>query len=259
MTRKLYIIGNSFSKRNDGLGSVPDHEAWYSLVAKEFSSEQINISYPSISMGAVAFEFEKIRDQLCHNDILIIFLAVCDLKFFFADRRSISAGRCLPFYDCPGEEKTAIEYYEKYLDNREVHRMMTINFLHNLDEVTQRLNLKTIVVRSYRDDYTNKDLTNERYPNLIISKGILWDTSIREIATQQLYRYMKVKTFDWMIDFRTNHFTQENHRVLADKLINSITDGEPLDVTTGFHEKNVLLSNNKDLVNFLKSMNTKGC
>jgi hypothetical protein len=252
MTRKLYIIGNSFSQRNDGYGSVPDHEAWYSLVAKEFSSEQINISYPSASIGAIALEFEKIRDQLCHNDMLIIFLAVPDLKFFFADRPSVSAGRCLPFNDCLEEEKTAIEYYEKYLDNREVHRMMTINFLHNLNEVTQRLNLKTIVLRTYKDDHTDKDLTNERYPNLIISKENLWSTSLREFANQQLYRCIKVKTFTWMIDFRTNHFTRENHRVLADKLINSIKDGAPLDLTTGFYEKNVSLSNNQDLVNFLK-------
>ena len=248
--QKLYILGNSFSTLNDG-GDVPDHQTWYSLVAKELCCEQINYSYTSASIGSIAYDFEKIRDRIHHNDILIIAQGIIDANFFFVDRREIGNIRSLPYYSCLEEEKTAIECYEKYLDNPENNWLLTVNFLHNLNEITQRLNLKTIFLRLRPEDRYDKSITNKRYPELIISEGYLWGISLAEIESKALYDYIATKTSDWMDDFRTNHLTAENHRVLADKLIACINDGAPLDFTSGFHSKNISLNNNKDLRDFL--------
>lgn len=253
-TNKLYIFGNSFSMV-DGKDGLLDHERWPYIVAKEFNSEEINISVPGCPIGSSANQFEICRDSIQPNDILIVLLGVNATQFFFEDRPYISSLRTMEYYDCPDEylleEKIAVEHYEKWLVNPVNEKLFTINFLHSLDEIAQRLKLRTIVIRTYRRDEFDDDITDKRYPNLIISKGNLWNASSAEFDSKELFNYLKIKTNNYMIDYRANHFTPENHQVLADKLIACIKDGAPLDLTTGFHSKHVSLNNSKNLLDFL--------
>jgi hypothetical protein len=259
--RKLYIFGNSFSMDDtDGKGNVPYHLLWTSMLVKEFNCEQINISVPGNPIGSIANQIELRRDRIYYNDILIVFLGVIRTHFFFEDRPYISSSRAMEFYDCPEEilpeEKEAIKQYEKWLINPTNEKLFTLNFLHNLDDLTRRLNLKTVVIRTYPHPAYDDDITDERYPNLIISKGNIWKQSEGEFESKHLFDFLNPKTFNFLFDFRTNHFTVENHEVLAGKLINSIRDGVPLDLNTGFHKKNVRLADRKELIDFLNQLNS---
>jgi hypothetical protein len=250
--RKIYIFGNSYSQYPGNFPHTVDHKhLWHQLLAKEFSSEIINLSLPGASITATAYEFEKIRDHLGHNDILIVLLAVVDTHFYFEDRPSLSTTRYLAWYDCPEEysleEKTAMEYYEQYLSHKAINRLMSINFLHQLNDLTQKLNLKTIVIRTYPEAHIDDDIVSERYPNLIISNGHLFPISQKEFESKELYDFVKTKTLN-VDDFRPNHLTKENHKILAEKIGSSIKNQDALDLTEGFVTKNIGMHNYPDLL-----------
>jgi hypothetical protein len=70
-------------------------------------------------------------------------------------------------------------------------------------------------------------------------RGTLMDVSQAEFDSEETNIKYRKKTNDT----RWNHFTEINHKVLADKVYKFFTENKPLDLTTGF-ESNIYTKNN---------------
>jgi hypothetical protein len=69
--------------------------------------------------------------------------------------------------------------------------------------------------------------------------GTLSNASFNEFDSEETMGLFYAKT----ADSRYNHFTERNHKALADKVVKYFTAGEMVDLTTGF-ETSIYTKNN---------------
>lgn len=226
----LYTFGDSFVKTFD---ETPEW-VYTSLVAKEFNTVEKNFGVISSSLEYTFHQFEEHRNNFVEGDIIIIALTLPDKTYFFHDRPSFSHVWTYEKELHTVEEKSAMEMYYKHLHNSKNIKFNLINFLHSVQEVTVRKKLHTVILKSLFKDVDNI-VNKERYPDLHIANDYLWETMKLEIADSTLASYLNESKF--IYDTRELHFTEPNHRVIADSIISAIKHGTEINI------EDVLLKN----------------
>ena len=232
----LYVFGDSFVEDY----RFPDW-TWAKSISKSLNIDYRNFAQGATSLDYTYGEFERQHGNFVPGDILIVGITNEDRFNFFPDRRYLSTlwafdnhmHRYLP------EEKTAVEYYLKYLDNPADKSRHLINFLHNVQDITVRKSLRTVVIQTMGlMDYTNSLLYADRFDKLYIATGTLHDISRSELANDLNYDISHDKNG---VDMRHNHMCKSNHQILSNKIIKHLTDREPIDLTVGFNKKIITL------------------
>jgi hypothetical protein len=101
-------------------------------------------------------------------------------------------------------------------------------------KLQHRKKLHTVILKSLFKDVDNI-VNKERYPSLHIANDYLWETMKLEIADSTLVSYLNESKF--IYDTRELHFTEPNHRVIADSIISAIKHGTEINI------EDVLLKN----------------
>jgi hypothetical protein len=226
----LYTFGDSFVATR--YGEKPDW-AWSSLVATAFNTNEIALGIHASSSQYTFNKFEEYTDKFIEGDIVVIVLTLEQKSNFFSDRPKLNIDwQFQPNIDTyTTEEKLAVELYYKHLYNVDNVIVNTTNFLQSVQEVTVRKQLKTFVFFGFRNSFA---INQERFPNIRFANGNLWSEQIKEISDKSLFDFLSYHKF--FNDSRLLHFTKDNHRIIADKILSSIYNNDLIDFTIGLNQ-----------------------
>jgi hypothetical protein len=216
----IWVFGDSFSKHFDHL---PD--TWVERTRQIVGQDIQSFSKAMTTLEYSFYKFNEQRPNIQHNDIVIMSITTLKRRWFWPDR---------PFrgLDLNKEDKNAQDQYEKYLIHfDEVHKVYVTNFLYNLNYLTKKLDLHTIVLFNFYDfDQTIESIFKD-LSSLHIARGRVG------IASDQEYKQELVKTIttEWFMkwDKRVNHFIRSNHIRISDKIIENIKNKTPIDFSKG--------------------------
>ena len=226
----LYTFGDSFIKTFEN----PPEWVYPTLIATEFNTVENRFGKSSSSLEYTFHQFEEQRNNFVEGDIIIITLSLPDKTFYFHDRPSLSHVWSCETEEHTLEEKFAMEIYYRHLHVPKNIRINLLNFLHSVQEVTERKKLHTVILKSLFKDVDNI-INKERFPSLHIVNDYLWDKMREEISDSTLTMYLDISKF--VNDARDLHFLEPNHRIIANSIISAIKYGTEINL------ENVLLKN----------------
>lgn len=236
----LYVFGDSFSHDIKDFNSsnemrnsqkefpefIPIKNNWVNLVAEKLTgtTEQVNDSMAGCANEFIFHRLMMRMPEIKEGDYVI----VC----FTSESRRWLVERCPHLCNWanskidPGveggvtkEEHAAIEQYARYL-----HSDMAANAIYNSviwATVHAATNLEPLGV---------KVLLLPGFHPINGVYGTLTEASFSEFDSDKT----RFKFYKKTNDSRWNHFSNENHQILADKVCKFFTDFEPVDLTTGF-------------------------
>lgn len=219
----LWIVGDSFSyiDQQDFCNQI-----WPILIPSAIGYDLHNDSMPGTAQD---WAWRKIRDwqfRIRPIDQLVVVLTHPSRYWFFEDMPDVSNHNLVDFDQIVNDKdkvRAALSFIQHIqrpeLDIQTVdHRM---GWLSNL--VYKNNWKKPIIIAAFA-----QTIYTDLYPNLIFSKGNLFVVNKEEEVNN-------VKDKNW--DTRYNHLCLSNHKILAEKIANTITTGCELDLTTGFIDK----------------------
>lgn len=222
----IYFFGDSFSVGNEFL---PDshwkYPTWSRLLSMKLN--QTTACYSAmfgVSNEWIYNEFITQTEKFKPGDYVIIQPTASHRKWLFEDRPHLSN----IFYsnvseagDLTKDEKKALNGYMKYLHFDKidsVHYTMLINAFYSSVWMIKNVNFCIL-------------------PGWHGALGI--NGCLNNVCSGEFENQNAEDTFykKYGIDPRPNHMSKNNHKILADKIYNFFTKGEPIDLTTGFEQK----------------------
>jgi len=217
----IWTFGDSFAKHFKE-SKYFNHldQSYVEQVSRALDQSVKSFAKPLLTLEHTYENFNKLRNELSKKDIVIVALTNVDRRYFWKNQPL----KTLYLND---NEQDAVNYYREYLSNQlELQATFLENFLYNLNALTKKLELHTIVMPSFNDsNVILKTFNNFDY--LHISNCSLAEVSFKEFKPGHMIT-------DMMDDLRVNHLCRNNHTILAKKIINNITNKDPLDLTFGF-------------------------
>lgn len=214
----IWTFGDSFSKHFEHL---PD--SWVERTAKILHQDVKSFSKPLSTLEYTFFKFNEERNNIKKNDIVIITITTLVRRWFLKDQ---------PFrvLDLTKEQIESFENYMKYLRHfDEMHKIFLINFLYNVNDLSKKKNLHTIILPNFYDfDDIFMKITPE-LSNLHIARGRIGIISDQEFRPE----IVAMSGIDWFMksDIRYNHLMKTNHRILSDKIVDNIKNKTTIDLT----------------------------
>lgn len=240
--KNIWIFGDSYAVNQDEL----NQRIWMNIVSKKLNYKVTNFASGGSSLDFTYFKFDQHYRSISKNDVIIISLTNIDRRYFISSNPNVSSiNHSLDknYRHISDEVKTAIFLYYKYLDNVESFKIGLINFLYRLQLLAEKLFLKIILIKNFVDlDFID---SYSGFNNLNISKGCLFAISSSECQNEDLHRRI-MRSYQSISDPRANHLCYSNHSILANKIINNITNNTPLDLSTGFSNNLLTFNNCKD-------------
>lgn len=219
---KLWLTGDSFSvtlKDDD-----PDR-VWLKQVAKGLGDYELkNCSYPGTCQDWAWGFLELNANDISSDDQIIVVLTEPSRYWFFEEHPTITNSHILDFdkaIDHP-ERVQAVELFIKHIQRHNLdyqHCLHRLGWLNNMVHVKKWK--KPLIIHGANQNHFGQDYLDK----LNFSIGNLTGVSFFEKGEEIEFRGF---------DMRYNHLCLSNHDILAEKVINALTTGERLDLTTGF-------------------------
>lgn len=223
----LWIIGDSYSicskspKRAEMM-----RDLWTIRTSKIIDEPIISLSKPSVPIEYIFYKFNEVRHRFKENDIILMTIPYFERRWYF--RKSL-----LKVFFAEKHETEAMEYSKKYLNYfHELHEIFLFNFLHNVNDISKKLNLHTIVIPTFVDTDKIIQSVRDEFDSIHFSNASLSKITIEEFKPDALTN----ETMEWLQrnDIRPNHLTKTNHAILSDKIIDNIKNKTLIDLTQGF-------------------------
>lgn len=213
----IWIFGDSFSRH---FKSLPD--TWVERLSTGLNQKIRSFARPTNPLEHTFFKFDKNRNNIQQNDIIIFTITNIHWRWFDKENP----------YNVTDHKDNAYENYEIFLSYYiELHKVYLTNFLFNLNDLTRKLNLHTIVIENFFHYETMMQDLYYQMPYIHFAKGILSEASDREWKKELIMVAANEATIKW--DGRLNHFIRSNHIRIADKIIDNIKNKNPIDFTQG--------------------------
>ena len=244
----LYVYGDSFSASTETINALenvkhltPLEKNWIDLVQEGLGQkEKVALGVHGANNEIIYAYLLQHKDQYKDGDVIIVQPTNAFRKWFFADRPSWTNYWQTNFKNEIGkiftkEEVDAVEKYKKYLYNQKAYEVNYDMFLRALAHFAQNnQHLRILILPGFHE--------------LGGVTGVLQDISGGEfIDDKVLDKYYNYHG----IDPRRNHMTNENHKILADKIINFFKTGEIVDLTKDFHKEFITKNNYKTQIESL--------
>ena len=205
------------------------------ILSNYYNTKVINYAKGGSGLEFTFGEVYRNINKINSDDIVLIVLTDQNRQYFFKNP-TLGNFIYIDYFKDQGitaEMKQAWEYYIKYLsyNDFELQEQRTVFFLHYINEHARRLNLKFLIVRGFNNAFDDK-IHQDNFSNLIISNGSLNDITKNElIIPNNEWIYFRYHNG---MDPRENHMSEINHTILADKIIQTVVNGAPLDLMHGF-------------------------
>lgn len=215
---KLWIFGDSFSAERS---AEITYNTWPELLARKLELTQyINHALWGASNDYIFDALLKHAPEFKSGDYVIIQLTQQSRQWFFKDEPT-----CGNFYMkniekfITAQELTAVSQYITHLQRDEIDELRYLQLTLALEHIAKSLShLRIVILPGYHF-----------VPGVT---GTLYDVSKSEFIEPK-DEPLLLANHDGR-DPRPNHLSQVHHQILADKLFNSWSTGNPIDLTTDF-------------------------
>jgi hypothetical protein len=226
MTNKLWVFGDSFAEVSNNF------ESWQLKIANELQLDLMNVSINGCSADWLMFKWNELHQQISVDDRIIIVVPFPDRVCFWPDRPSVSGIASLSsspekLKGISEQSKLAIKMYFTHLHNTAFSQTRINAWLQWVELFAHTAIHKPIIMHS-----TNLS-TNLKMQYCEIAEGNIIDASINEFADHNTW--VKISSSGAWLDPRTGHLSTQNHKVLADKILNFWSKSEPIDLNSGWH------------------------
>jgi hypothetical protein len=225
----LWVTGDSYSHIN------PDEindKMWSIELSEKLKFRCYNMSMWGISQD---WEFKKVlefKENVKPDDQIVLVLTHPSRYWFFDEFPYATNIHTYDFEEVVGSEKAdAVAKFVKHIQRLDLdtqHLGYRLGWLNNLALI--RNWRPPIILLGFSQFIPNL----ENYPNLVFSIGNLTDNVSNEEISKEFNGTQLSAS-----DPRHNHMCLQNHAILADKLFDTITNSNPLDLTFGFN-KNII-------------------
>lgn len=235
----VWVFGASGSAM---MYDLPDQ--WMQKTASLLNTDVKSLAIFGASLEFTYQKFNQIRNQIKENDVVILYIPGFERRWLFKDRPGDTV---ILEINTTKQEQEAIEYYIRYLENLEVHKTYLLNFLCNVNHLTKKLNLTTILLNPFIDLEEFINSKKELYPNIHVADGLMVFVTCDEYKSGLLKKMGTTRGIPILEnDARLNHITRSNHLILADKIYNYVTNKIPINIKEGFIENIYTEENIKD-------------
>lgn len=227
MTNKLWVFGDSFAEVSNNF------ESWQLRIANNLKLDLMNVSINGCSADWLMFKWNELHQQISENDRIIIVVPFPDRVCFWPERPSVSGIASLSsspekLKGISEQSKLAIKMYFAHLHDTAFSQVRINSWLQWVELFAHTtLVHKPVVMHS-----TNLS-TNLKMQYCEVANGNILDASINEFSDNSTW--IKISSSGAWLDPRTGHLSTQNHKVLADKILNYWCDFTPIDLTLGWH------------------------
>jgi hypothetical protein len=231
----LYVFGDSFSLpdgcKHDVIGPSgqvvkfsPLETAWPDIVFKSITSDTsyINDAQLGCSNEYVLHTLRNRESSFKSGDCVIVQLTSYYREWFFEDKPQMANflnAKFVPGVHVTKEQAKALKMYQQHLYSD--HRLL----LH-YDAILDAITFRTML-------YAQQGIRCLVLPGFHTVAGVegtLFKASNLEFDSDETAATYRAETGD----LRFNHFSEVNHKILADKVIKFFDTGDLVDLTTDF-------------------------
>lgn len=231
----VYFFGDSFSAAHK---NARDQEKtwWYNLAKKLGGTGFLNLSMIGSSQEYSFYMIASKINDITPDDQIIITLTHPSRRWWVASDPTLGKPEIVKEANHvdPQIGKTA-ELWQRYVQNEYLDVIATVQRLGWLSRLVSKRNWRKPIVLFCFDQLVPGI---EDFDNIIFSRGSLTEN----ISTPEVPGGHSRNNYNNLlkgVDFRYNHLCLTNHAILTDKVYNTITKNDELNLTTGFR-KNLL-------------------
>ena len=230
----LYIFGDSFSlpdaHKNEVVGPkglvtfMPVEKSWTDIVSERLIGEDnhVNDAILGCSNEYILHTLRTRESSFKSGDYVIVQLTSYYREWFFEDKPGMANfinAKFVPGVHVTKEQANALEMYKRHLYSD--HRLL----LH-YDAILDAITFRTILY----GQQGIRCLILPGFHNVVGVEGTLFKTSGSEFDSEETAAIYRAETGD----LRFNHFSDVNHKILANKVIDFFNTGTTVDLTTDF-------------------------
>ena len=230
----LYIFGDSFSvpdaHKDEVIGPkglmtfMPLEKNWTRIVSESIIGDDnhVNDSVLGCSNEYIFHTLRERESSFKSGDCVIVQLTSYYREWIFEDKPGMANflnAKWVPGVHVTKEQAKALEMYQRHLYSD--HRL----FLH-YDAILDAITLRTKIY----GEHGIRCLILPGFHNVTGVEGTMFKTSNSEFDSEETAAIYCAETSD----LRYNHFSEVNHKILADKVIDFFNTGNTVDLTTGF-------------------------
>ena len=230
----LYIFGDSFSvpdaHKDEVIGPkglmtfMPLEKNWTRIVSESIIGDDnhVNDAVLGCSNEYILHTLRDRESSFKSGDRVIIQLTSYYREWFFEDKPGMANfinAKFIPGVHVTKEQANALEMYKRHLYSD--HRLL----LH-YDAILDAINFRTMLYAQQGI----RCLVLPGFHNVIGVEGTMFKTSSSEFDSEETAAIYRAETGD----LRYNHFSEVNHKILADKVIDFFNTGKTVDLTSDF-------------------------
>jgi len=204
----IWIFGDTHVQANN----VSDQ--WMYKLARELKCDVNSLAMNGTALEFTYQRFNIARQKIKEYDTVVVALTDFDRRWFFKQYPQIAETDKSPTNN--KKETKAIELFRKYLDHKEIYQVYLIDFLFNLQAISEDLKLFTIVLPCFEDVEAFLSDKKHLFPSIEIADGHL--SSIT----------------DNNVEILLNHMNTSNHQLLMEKLLKNIRDKTQINLKEDF-------------------------
>jgi len=251
--RKLFVLGDSFSAQRPGTADAP---TWHKLTAdllSEHHGEPVHLINSSLIGSAQDFCWGILQEWFFNGaigpDDYIVIALTHPSRYWFLDRLPELTNANIIDLDrhISQEEATAIELFIKHIQRPSLDTMLLVNRMAYLALMVNEHKLHRPLMLKCFSQVVG---AAEEFEELNWCQGNLFENIQRdEFANNTL----EINDVFWRgLDGRFNHMCLSNHKILAEKLADSLINNTVLDIRSGFI-KNIIPEDWETNVEFQKT------
>ncbi len=204
----LWIFGDKFVQPNN------IQSQWMYKLAHELKCDIESLAKNGTALEFTYQRFNIARKKIKEYDTVVVSLTYLHHRWFFKQYPEWAEFDKSPTDN--KKENKAIELFRKYLDHKEIYQTYLLDFLFNLQAITEELKLNTIVIPCYSD--VEAFLADKRYmfPSIEIVEG-----NISNLAGNN-------------VELILNHINVDNHEILFRKFLAYTRDRVSVNLNEGF-------------------------
>jgi len=229
----IWAFGDSF------IHDYKNNKQWINQIATKLNDDITNFGKGGTSLSYSYVKFNEIRNDIKKKDTIVWVTTEIERKWFDVNDPTSAVTFVRPDSSHIGK---AMLGYLKYLHNPIVDENDFLNFLYNLEYITDKKKLNTIIIPAFPSTEILLNKYRNDFQLLNIAKGNLFDIQRNEYQSGVFMHFKDQK----MKDKKPNHMLKVNHNKLAKKIVDSIKLGKHINLTKNFIE-NVI--NKEDLTN----------
>jgi hypothetical protein len=230
----LYIFGDSFSvpdaHKNEVIGPkglvtfMPLEKNWTRIVSENIigNDNHVNDAVLGCSNEYILHTLRTRESLFKTGDCVIIQLTSYYREWFFEDKPGMANfinAKWVPGVHVTKEQAKALELYQRYLYSD--HRLL----LH-YDAILDAITFRTMLY----GQQGIRCLVLPGFHTVAGVEGTLFKASSSEFDSEETAAIYRAETSD----LRYNHFSEVNHKILADKVLKFFNTGETVDLTSDF-------------------------